>query len=155
MREFDNDEIENLKSMVLENSKSVEIDLADDEITAAHDLLRKNVGSYFQPGLRFHPPEAPKTCYLTLRIDHSKELGEIVEEILYCMHPSFKISFDFFAIAKSDTRPDFQLIHPSIATRFNKKIFIDNGKDADELIAEFNDGNFHENFLEKHHLVRT
>lgn len=69
--------------------------------------------------------------------------------------PPYNIFVDFFAITKSTTRDDACLLHPSVATAFNKNTWISTLEDAEKLISEFKDPNLYENVLIRHHLVRT
>ena len=61
---------------------------------------------------------------------------------------------DFFALSKSDSRPDYLMIHPSISTCYNERQLITSQADADLMLGEFQDGNFAEKVLTKHHMVR-
>ena len=155
MREFDEIEIEDLIKLKDETNSKIEVKLDKEEIQAAHALLRKNISYYLDSNIIFHTFKSPGSCYLTLRLDNENDnVIETVRKILDCVQPPFRIFLDFFALSKSATQPDFQLIHPSVSTCFNKKTLISNLRDEEILLEEFSKGNFNEQVLQKHHLVR-
>ena len=75
--------------------------------------------------------------------------------MVYIFSPPFEIYVDFFALTKSDTRKDYCLIHPSVATALNQTRLITSTDDAENFLAEFKDDNMEERVLQKHHLIRT
>lgn len=155
MRGFDQLEMEDLINLKDETNREIEIDLDKEEIRAAHDILRKNISYYLTSNIVFHPFKTPQSCYISLRISHVNDnIIETLQKILDCVQAPFRIFIDFFALSKSATRPDFQLIHPSVATCFNETTMISNLQDEETLIKEFSRGDFNERVLQKHHLVR-
>ena len=137
MREFDLDEMEALLKLK-EQTNKLEIKLDEKEIKAAHNLLKKNIMHYLSSNIQFHTPKSPRSCYLSLKIDHfSDNITEVVSKILSSISPPYRIYFDFFCLTQSATEPDFQLLHPSIATCFNEKKLIVKLEDKKALLEEF------------------
>ena len=135
MREFDDDEILNLTKLKDATNKLIEIKLDENEIQAAHALLKKNVMFYLTSNIHFHTLKSPRSCYLTLRVDHLNDnITETVEKILRCVAPPYRIFIDFFCLSQSSTQPDYQLIHPSISTSFNAQTLIAKLKDKEKLL---------------------
>ena len=154
MREFDFDEIEELNRLKDETNK-IDMNLEENEIKAAHALLRKNISTYLTSSLQLHTLKSPRSCYLTLRLDHENDnIIDTISKILTCVAPPFRIYLDFFCLASSATEPDLQLVHPSISTCFNDQKLIMKKDDKEKLLDELSTGNFNEKILEKHHLVR-
>ena len=155
MREFDLDEIEELVKLKDETNKFVEIELDEKEIQAAHSLLKKNINHYITSNIQFHTEKSPRSCYVSLRVDHLNDnIIDTVSKLMSCISPPYRIYLDFFCLSKSETRPDFQLIHPSISTSFNNQKIILKSTDKNKLISELSYGNFSEKIIEKHHLTR-
>ena len=84
MREFDVDEIKNIKALLAENEKSVDIKLDEKQFNATHELLRKHFKAYLTPSVVFHSEKSPKSCYLCLKLDQENDsIVPTVEKILY------------------------------------------------------------------------
>ena len=60
----------------------------------------------------------------------------------------------FYLIIESDTQDGPKLMHPSVATSFNKTQKIDTSEDIAELVEELQDGNLFEKVLHKHNRMR-
>ena len=83
MREFDVDEIKNIKALLAENEKSVDIKLDEKQFNATHELLRKHFKAYLTPSVVFHSEKSPKSCYLCLKLDQENDsIVPTVEKIL-------------------------------------------------------------------------
>ena len=65
------------------------------------------------------------------------------------------VHIDFTSIVTSKSQPEPKLMHPSVSTAVNKKRWIHNKEDLDNLISEFYDKNLHEEIILTHNSIRT
>ena len=99
------------------------------------------------------PKNEPKSFYITLKIGKTHPV-DLVRSILDIIQVPFRIFLDVFAITESSTRPDPWLLHPSVATAFNKTTLIKSFDDENDLIGEIQNEDLFSKILEKHHITR-